>query len=109
MTDEQIDEMYPGRELDYATNMAVFGCDVPVNGDGTKFLPSTSWDDAIHVATQSGLFGKSCMWGGKHPNLWTVWKLGEIRDPITIGPPLSVGTGPVAICRAILKLANKTN
>lgn len=114
MTDEQIDAMPAGPEMDWLVSSIyeVWGnvlpddtsapCTIIVipEEDVREFAPSTDWNDAMFAADGFGLFRRCVLWQGDGEYLWTVWEL----NGITIGPPLSVGDGPLAICRAILKL-----
>jgi len=107
MTDERIDAMQAGPEMDRAVLDAIgeprhSGCD-----ESGAFrlvrrrLPSTDWNDAMYAAERINLFGIHTVLGVGDFGDWTVlsWE-GTTMTEIS-----SADTGPLAICRAILKLA----
>lgn len=113
MTAEQIDAMEAGPEMDAAVGEA---CDFEsgiVNGEclrGTDdfpemvaFRPSTDWNDAMFAAERFGLFDCEVGHEGslyKNSEIWAVDRVvGAIQVLVATAP-----TGPLAICRAILKL-----
>lgn len=108
MTDEQIDAMEAGLEMDCAVDEAVYGPDAV----GVPYRkPSTDWADAMFAAEHFGLFDTILDGHGyglllrRSPDGWQVLhpRFFDGRgDVLTMAD-----TGPLAICRAILKLANQ--
>ena len=124
-TQQQIDEMQVGPELDLAVaNML----DVPVifrggevyvgfnystgaggvTGGEREFSPSTSWEDAMWAAARLLPQPWLLLHEGDH---WNVRKkLGGVRDLLAneahyhVAPLASSTSGPLSICRAILKV-----
>lgn len=99
LTDEQIDAMEAGPEMDRAVNEAA-GIAVE-----NWSVPSNDWTHAMFAAERFGLFE---IVGGNGYVLDCV--RGEWRVSCWASPAIPTNTpvpGPLAICRAILKLARK--
>lgn len=115
LTDEQIDAMEAGEEMDWAV-AAVVGLRMIPMEEGpseqhpypwisrrkvTRPRPSKDWKDAMFAAERFGLFDVEhrCELTCNHGE-WIVSS--ELREPVA-----SSRSGPLVICRAILKLANR--
>lgn len=108
MTDAEIDALEAGRELDRLVALECGFTLVYDNGyDGEfkaelwpeeprVFRPSSDWNDAMLAAEKAGLFDEGFLEG-----YWSVKKW-DSYDPVAI-EIASHQSGPVAVCRAILK------
>ena len=116
MTDAEIDALEAGVELD---KIVADACGIRLDHNGLivpqltgcaeinfsqarrSFGPSFDWNDAMRAAENTGLFewGAVALWKSRNANRWAV------ADVFESGRVLAAdGTsGPVAICRAILK------
>lgn len=126
MTTEQIDVLDAGPEMDCAVQEVLqsvsgvihFGLSDGLPRDQerhavtitvTEFRPSTDWNDAMYAAERFGLFEtKECLldccetvWGVTEKPVFAEWWLsfGDDLRQVATAP-----TGPLAICRALLKL-----
>jgi hypothetical protein len=114
MTNDEIDKLEAGRELD---RLVALNCGFTLvydNGyDGEfkaelwpeepkEFHPSTDWNDAMWAAEKIGLFGRlgNCLY--QSVDGWMVLTENDADGPLSIHD-----SGPVAICRAILKASSK--
>lgn len=121
MTDAEIDAMEAGPECDRLV-AEVLGShpDIDTNPPGltrrqgngywSEFRPSTDWNDAMFEAERFGMWNTTPSGGFRHLHKIT-WRdadyhIGEQNydDCETIA---SAPSGPLSICRAILKLARK--
>lgn len=116
MTDEQIDAMQAGDETDRrvaaACGIAIFDPDHSGSvllDDGDIFAPSDDWNSAMFAAERFGLFDTE-----KHQHTLTFSDFGDGADRWFCAnydedsqQPTGAPTGPLAICRAILRLANR--
>lgn len=98
MTDAQIDAMQAGSEMD----AAVLGAIQLSSLRHHNLRPSSNWSDAMFAAEEFGLFDRHVF---GRDNVYCVW---EINGPNEAVFAVATGaTGPLAICRAILKLARR--
>lgn len=99
MTTSEIDNLEAGVELDVAVHKA---CDIPVVWDDKpkgilSFQPSSNWNDAMEAAEKVELFRTYCL-NQSYEGSWWVH-----RHDMNKYLSAFVKSGPVAICRAILK------
>jgi hypothetical protein len=118
MTDAEIDVMEAGHKMDSAVAEA---CGIPHRctalsqvwvaardpaWTGEPFSPSGEWSAAMTAAERFGLFDTRGHWASlvqfSPEGIWQIQNAECLR-----GVAGSAPTGPLAICRAILKLANK--
>lgn len=112
MTDEQIDAMQAGPEMDIAVCDACFAPDfyrLTWLMSSRPPCPSSDWNAAMMSAEQFGLFkgNDDGMLRGMERRVfgsddWYVYS--RLWDEFTV---IASGAGPIAICRAILKLSKE--
>jgi hypothetical protein len=126
MTDEEIDAMEAGPEIDEATGKAcrLEACVLRVRGHADQclrgtdnfpemvpFHPSTDWNDAMFAAERFGLFKTRKVDHSEVCGMvWQcndMWASGVYDCDWGHVVHAEAPTGPLAICRAILKLARK--
>lgn len=112
MTTEQIDAIEAGPEMD---RMVAQACDLDPPfllfgetsvGVHSQWKPSTDWTDAMHAAERFGLLRDNehhdtRVLGVEADGVWVIFHL---DGPVVSGFICRAPTGPLAICRAILKL-----
>lgn len=116
MTTQQIEAMEAGPEMDIAIIEALVAAsgerlELHTPRTANEFRPSTDWSDAMFAAEKFGLFDNykfsQCLTCST-PHSWTV-STGPHGDTepagVASGFFANAETGPLAICRAILKLA----
>lgn len=114
MTTEQVDLIEAGPDMDAAVAVAIGGYTIPYrmpDGRDVRALcydgmmqvapwnPSRSWTDAMFAAERFGLFNSFRVLRMNRYD-WEVMEIGDPLDRIVSNAP----SGPLAICRAILKL-----
>lgn len=102
MSDTEIDAMEAGSEMDDAIYRIV--ADIEGIGLPPAICPSTDWNDAMFAAETFGLL-KSHRLGIS--SLDGLWELKYYEHYSGNERRAAAPTGPLAICRAILKLSRK--
>lgn len=114
LTDDQIDAMEAGPEMDRLVGEAVEWSVVEeferdISRREWAWRPSKEWAPAMFAAERSGLFSRlnHILAQSEDAAIWIVMPLENMYSggDTTIGHSIAHGdTGPLAICRGILKL-----
>lgn len=105
MTTDQITLLEAGLECDRLIQQVLGWSEQGIREIGSAVRPSTDWNDAMYAAERFGLFVSRGMILGHDGEQWVVT---EDAEPIAPEfPGTKAPTGPLAICRAILKLHSR--